>query len=123
MTTRRELYGNYPSFFPRGKGRCGEKAPVQWFKDRVARLAVQLRVRLCPSGAIARREARSVASRLILDACYGCSLAAKVDLTCFARQLAKEIDDSNNRLGKFQHLFSTLPTHRYASMKAEETFC
>ncbi|KAJ7245602.1 hypothetical protein C8J57DRAFT_1524318 [Mycena rebaudengoi] len=93
----------YPSSLPRrGTVRRGEKAPVQWFKDHVARLAVQLR--LCPSGAIAEREARSVASRLILDACSGCSLAAEVDLICFARQLAKEIDDSNNRL-------------------AEETFC
>ncbi|KAJ7879694.1 hypothetical protein B0H13DRAFT_1630628 [Mycena leptocephala] len=98
---------HYPSFLPnRGNVRRGEKAPVQWFKDHVARLAVQLR--LCPSGAIAKREARSVASRLILDACHGCSLAAEFDLTCFARQLAKEIDDSNNRLGKFSHLFSTL---------------
>ncbi|KAJ7231813.1 hypothetical protein C8J57DRAFT_1533474 [Mycena rebaudengoi] len=98
-----DLQEYYPSSLPRrGTVRRGEKAPVQWFKDHVARLAVQLR--LCPSGAIAEREARSVASRLILDACSGCSLAAEVDLICFARQLAKEIDDSNNRL-------------------AEETFC
>jgi hypothetical protein len=78
-------------------------AAVQWFKDHIARLAAQLRLRPLP--ATAEMEARNVvpAARPILDACFVCSNAADADLASFGRQLATEIDLSNKRLGKLSH--------------------
>ncbi|KAF8196372.1 hypothetical protein K438DRAFT_1826115 [Mycena galopus ATCC 62051] len=85
------------------KGRCKDAVrdpPVQWFKEHIAHLAAQLR--LCPSGATAKRKALSVALAdcLIMDPCSLCSERADADLARFAHLLAKEIDLSNSRLGE-----------------------
>ncbi|KAF8196333.1 hypothetical protein K438DRAFT_1718755 [Mycena galopus ATCC 62051] len=85
------------------KGRCKDAArdaPVQWFKEHIARLAAQLR--LCPSGATAKRKALSVspADCVIMDTCSLCSERADADLARFAHLLAKEIDLSNSRLAE-----------------------
>ncbi|KAJ7278349.1 hypothetical protein C8J57DRAFT_1176266 [Mycena rebaudengoi] len=84
-------------------GQCKDAvrdAPVQWFKEHTARLAAQLR--LCPSGATAKRKALSVAPTdcVIMDTCSLCSERADADLASFARLLAKEIDLSNIRLAE-----------------------
>ncbi|KAJ7877242.1 hypothetical protein B0H14DRAFT_2713065 [Mycena olivaceomarginata] len=78
--------------------RTGSKAPVQWFKDHISRLAAQLRT--SPSRRTAEREVSVVLSRSIPDGCPGCSKHVEADLASLARQLAKKIDELSNRLAE-----------------------
>ncbi|KAJ7912727.1 hypothetical protein B0H13DRAFT_2327074 [Mycena leptocephala] len=74
--------------------------PTPWFPDYIARLAEKLY--LLPSGKIAKAEALTLTAgeRAIIDGCPGCSQRAERDLQIFTRQLASEIDTSNDRIGQ-----------------------
>jgi hypothetical protein len=75
--------------------------PVKWFRNHLARLAVQLRAR--PIGHTVEMEALNIApaERTMIDACPICSDNAESHLVRFARQLAASIEASNSALGKF----------------------
>jgi hypothetical protein len=74
--------------------------PVPWFPDYSARLAEKLHP--LPSGKIAKAEALTLTAgeRAIIDGCPGCSQRAERDLRIFTRQLASEIDKSNDPIGQ-----------------------
>ncbi|KAJ6578849.1 hypothetical protein DFH09DRAFT_1148490 [Mycena vulgaris] len=74
--------------------------PIEWFRNHLARLAVQLRA--LPTGHTVEMEALNIApaERAIIDACYACSRHADKDLASFARQLAAKIEASNDKLGE-----------------------